>query len=68
MNRKDFLYFEEAREILGCGKSFLREELKHGRLPACKLGIKWLIKSKDLERYIENLPTNQVKIKLRKLG
>lgn len=53
------LKFDEVRKTLGCGSAFLYGELQAGRIAASKLGKRWIIKPKDLERYLHQLPNNR---------
>lgn len=55
--------FKQVQEFLGCGKTFLYEELQSGRLAGYKLGRKWIIYPSDLQRYLRQRPSNIRKIK-----
>lgn len=56
--------FTEVKEFLGCGNTWLYSQLQTGRIPARKLGGKWIVYPSDLERYLNQLPSNQRRIRL----
>lgn len=55
--------FEEVRRFLGRGKTWLYEQLQTGKLPAYKLGGRWIVYPNDLRRYLAQQPSNQKKLK-----
>jgi len=56
--------FNEVKDFLGCGNTWLYEQLQTGRLPGRKLAGKWVVYPSELERYLQRLPSNQKKLKL----
>lgn len=60
------MHFSEVHEYLGMGIDFVYKELQAGRLKGYKLGNRWVVYPSDLQRYMNNLPSNQRKIKLAK--
>lgn len=56
--------FSEVKEFLGCGNTWLYEQLQNGRIPGRKLAGRWVVYPSDLERYLGRLPSNQRKIRL----
>lgn len=57
------LSFEEVRAILGCGTDFLYKALQDGKITGYKLGNLWRVYPKDLQRYLDQLPSNRKKIR-----
>lgn len=57
------LRFEEVREFLGKGKTWLYSELQSGRLTGYKLGNSWIVYPSDLQRYLKQQPSNRKRIK-----
>ena len=42
----------EVKDRLRCGETFAGQLVSSGRLPAVKVGRKWLIREDDLEAYL----------------
>jgi excisionase family DNA binding protein len=47
------LTVDEAAECLGIGRSLAYEMVRQGKIPAIRLGGKWLISKAGLERMLE---------------
>lgn len=58
--------FKEVKEFLGCGHAWLYEQLESGKLPARKLGGKWIVFPSDLQKYFDRLYSNQQRLKIAK--
>lgn len=56
--------FEEVKEFLGRGSTWLYGQLQKGKIPGHKLGGQWVVYPSELKRYLERLPSNQRKLKL----
>jgi excisionase family DNA binding protein len=50
------LSVDEARQMLGLGRTAFYELLRAGALPAKKLGKRTLVSVQDIERFIAGMP------------
>lgn len=55
--------FEEVRSFMGVGHDFLYKELQSGRLIGSKIGNRWIIYPKDLNKYLTSRPNNRKRIR-----
>ena len=56
--------FNETKEFLGRSHTWLYEELQSGRMPAHKLGGKWIVYPSELQKYLNQQYSNQKKLKV----
>jgi excisionase family DNA binding protein len=57
MERTLTISVSDAAHQLGIGRTKIFELLKTGQLPAVRIGGRTLIRSADLEKFVQGLPT-----------
>lgn len=56
---QELLLLEDICPLLHIGKTTAYKLIQSSLLPAFKVGGKWLIRSKDLEKYINTINSSQ---------
>ena len=57
--------FNEVREFLGRGNTWLYDQLQRGELPGHKIAGKWVVYPSELKKYLNRQYSNQKRIKRR---
>ena len=50
-----YLTLKEVSDRLQCSLWWLRDQLKRGKIPGCKIARTWRIREKDLAKYLNGL-------------